>query len=162
MRDIVVGFSKSNKIGSRIIRAFQGSDFSHVYLKFYAKSFDRFLVYQASGLKVNFEGLGSFDSHSEVVKEFKIELSEEAYVKLMQFCIDNCGAKYSLRQLVGMSWVLVNRRLGKTVNNPLAEHDAYICSELAAAALNLVYPEKFKNLESVSPVDLYTEVCKWE
>lgn len=59
MEQITIGFSKSKKflpIGSWLIRAYMGTPYSHVYLKFYSQSLNRTLIYEAVGGGVRFIG----------------------------------------------------------------------------------------------------------
>jgi hypothetical protein len=135
MRKIVVGFSRprKTKLLSTIIMAVEQTNYSHVYVRLYSATYDRVMIYQASGLQVNFVGLTHFLEHNQIVDEFEFEITEEAYKKMMQFAIDQAGVAYGMKQLIGMAIRKFGRWSGLGFKNPWADgHATYVCSELAA------------------------------
>ncbi len=162
-KSIIIGFSTPRKwhVLPALIKFLEKTDFSHVYIKLKSESIDRELIYQASGLQVNFQNIASFNEKSKVIKEFEIELSEEAYIKVMQYMVDNVGKPYSIRQLLGMGIRKIASYLGCVISNPFKNaHDAFICSEIAADILGLAKNEAY-NSENVSPNDLYKVLTYW-
>lgn len=161
MTNLIVGFSKPSKLKliSYLITKLDGTDFSHVYIRLYSESLNRNLIYQASGLKVNFIGFNSFLSHNTVVASFKIKIMEEQKIKLLQKAIDYAERPYSIKQLIGLGFVRGCAFFGKRIKNPFYDGDqAFICSELVANLLvDLGY--EFEDLNNVSPKDIY-EVLK--
>ncbi len=129
MRKVIVGFSRPIEwhVLSATIMLVERTNYSHVYVRTRSDKYDRDLIYQASGLAVNFVGLDFFLSKNTIVDEFDFDVSDETYVKLMQFCIDNAGKPYGSKQLVGMGI----KKLG--FENPFRDgKQTYVCSEMAA------------------------------
>jgi len=153
MRKITVGFSRPKgkifPVFSWAIRAYQGwTDYSHTYVKFTSSSLGRDIVYQASGLQVNFIGSKLFYDHVHVIDEFEFEVTDEAYKKVMQFCIDNAGKPYSMRDIFA---ILLK------IDKLLDGNKKFICSELVAHILQdciNISCEKAPGL--VTPKDLYS------
>ena len=77
------------------------SPVSHAYIKFYSESYDRWLIYQASGTKVNFIGETLFDSTELIYKEFELPASGQ-WLRLKPYnsAIDKCGLPYSILQKI--------------------------------------------------------------
>jgi len=157
LMEISVGFSKSNKIGSRIIRFFEGTDFSHVYIKWTSSYLERDIIYHASGHSVGFITTENFLAlGNTVVLEREVELTEVTKKKIVQFCMDKASTPYGVKHLLGFGCVLVMKLFGKTIKNPFGDGaKTYICSELAAEILNIA-GYSVKNTEQVTPKGLYT------
>lgn len=125
---IVIGFSRPKawfEPFSWLIRLITWSPFSHAYIRYYNSYADRWTVFQASGLKVNFIGNKMFDSIEFVYVEFEIPISENTKRTTVQFAIDKCGSPYGLGQVFGDLWVLFMRAFGKKVKNPLASSSSF-------------------------------------
>lgn len=133
MRTIVFGFSKPRhwKPFAEIIKLVDNSYFSHSYVKFHSESLDRKLIYQASGTKVNFIGELRFLEDNETVAEYTFEVEDEIHTKILQWCVDNCGLKYSLKIALGLT---LYRILGKRTK--LLKDNGFVCSVLAAQLLD--------------------------
>jgi hypothetical protein len=101
MRTIVVGFSRPKKwnLLSWLIMKIQRTNYSHVYVKFYSNSLERELIYQASGLQVNFVGSILFYNHHLAVKEFELDVSDESHINALRFAVDKAGTPYSIKSL---------------------------------------------------------------
>lgn len=159
MRNIVIGFSKPKgkkfPIYSWIIRAFCQTPYSHVYLKIKTK-WDTNLIYQASGVQVNFMGEEFFNKHVEVIKEFSFEISEENYAEFMKFAITNSGAPYSLTEAVNMvTWKFFRKKLFKIEKE-------WVCSVLGGYVFDkYIATEKdiFDDHELITPKDVY-DACE--
>jgi hypothetical protein len=158
---IYLGFSKAKSkwaFLSKLIMWCQEVPFSHVYMRVDSQSLQRSLIYQASGLKVNFENKGIFDSHAQIVSEFELDVEQETYKKVMQFAIDNVGKPYSKKQLIGMAFVSLGRKMGLNLKNPYKDRrDAFICSELVADIIDIVDPSSDLALKSedLGPKEIY-------
>lgn len=138
MQTITIGFSRGRgfKPFSSLIRLYQGTEFSHVYLRRKSESYDAEYVYQASGHSVNFMGLEVFLENNIIIEEYTVNISDEAFARLMQFAIKKSGKKYSKRQIVG----IFLKNLGLNAIE-LKEDEAYICSELMAIILDDILGE---------------------
>ena len=149
MKTITIGFSTSHTLFSSLIRWFSSSKVSHTYIRMPLYSSCSELVFQASGLKVNIEGYKHFESHSTVVKEIELQISDEKYEELEVFMCDSLGKPYSIKQILGMVLVLVCRSVGCKIKNPFRDGDhSYVCVELVANILNI------PNAEDMTPQDL--------
>jgi len=147
---VTIGFSRSKKIMSKLIRWFTTSGVSHVYIKRSTPHVDpNFIVYQASGLLVNVENYDHFLTHAEPIKEFEMVLSDDKYAEAEAFLLRELGKPYSILQLLGMLWVILCRRFGARVKNPFRDGDhSYICVELVAKLLGI------QGAEEMTPQDL--------
>lgn len=153
MKRVVVGFSRPKKLNivSKLIMKMQGTDYSHAYLMFRSESLDRNLIYQASGLQVNFTGSQLFYEHHIVVKEFELLVSDESYKKALQFAVDKAGSPYSIKQLFSMLWYMLT---GHQVAGD--GRQAYVCSELVGQMLLEDFSiDLDKDLDLVTPKDLF-------
>jgi len=151
MKTISIGFSKSAKkfaIGSMAIRAYMQTDYSHVYIKFYSKSIDRILVYEAVGSGVRFIGQEKWKSHAKEMHSYDIEISDESYTKLMQYCVDNAGESYAFCQNLGV----VIAKVFKLSKNPFQEGQN--CSEVAGEILKLENFSISEDMNLITPKDI--------
>lgn len=158
MKKIIVGFSRPKKwnILSYLIMKFQRTNYSHVYVKFRSESLNRDLIYQASGLQVNFVGSSLFYEHHIVVGEFELEISAEIYKKTLQFSVDKAGSPYSMKQLFN---ILLYTFTGKSILKD--GRNAYICSELVGEILSDNFKIVIdKDLDIVTPKDIYKILSK--
>jgi hypothetical protein len=135
---IIFGFSRPKgwfQPFSWAIRFFTWSDISHAYVKFYSAKYDRWLIYQASGLAVNFVGDTEFISKEIVVEEYELDISIETKNKAVQYAIDQCGKSYGMLQILGLLLVVLADRIGIAIPNILYNNNTFVCSELAADVL---------------------------
>jgi len=153
MKYITIGFSrpkgKKFPIFSWGIRFFQGwTDYSHVYLKFSSNSLDRDIIYQASGTQLNFMGSKIFEDHAHMIEEFVLEINDTDYRSLLQFCIDNAGKPYSIRDILAI--LLKSRKL-------LDNESGFVCSNLMGYILqNYLKITLNKDYEMYTPKDIYS------
>jgi hypothetical protein len=151
MKTLTIGFSKSKKflpIGSWAIRAYMGTEYSHVYLRFYSESLSRSLIYEAVGKGVRFVGLPIWKQHSEEVKSYDIVVNDESYLKTLQYCVDNAGIEYGYLQNLG---VFISDILNLN-KNPLDKGKN--CSEAVAEMLHLEGYEINKEYNLITPLDI--------
>lgn len=134
MRKLIIGFSDGGNTLSALIKLTTKSKISHVFVMLTED--DETVIYQASGLTVNYENYKHFLSHEKIIELYSIDLTDEDYEKLNKFRLQNVGLPYAGRELVGFLWVLFCRQFGKKVNNPLSMGShAYICVDIAAVHL---------------------------
>jgi len=150
MRTITVGFSQSYKIGSKLIRLCTKSKISHCYLRIDYPKYVTTVVYHASGISVNFENYTHFLTHSNVVDEITIQVSEDDFETGVKFQLQEVGKPYAIRQLLGYSFVLIGKIFNMKIKNPLANGTkSYVCSELVMKFLNM------EESENLTPDELY-------
>jgi hypothetical protein len=165
MKTIEIGFTKPKKkfpIISWLIRLVQSTPFSHVYLSWYSQYLDRKIIYQASGTQVHFVSEKIFNKTQENVAVFKLKIEDDEYKKLVQFAIDEAGAAYGIKQLIGIGYVEIARYLGFNKKNPFADgKNSYVCSELVVRALCgipsvcAMIDAKLIDKDKVTPKDVY-------
>lgn len=152
MKKITIGFSKSTKkfaIGSVLIRWYMQTPYSHVYMKFDSPSLNRTLIYEAVGAGVRFIGSHRWKEHAEEVASFELEISDENYKKLMQFCVDNAGIEYGFYQNLGI--LLANM----CASNKNTLTDGINCSEAIGEILELEGYKIDKDLNLLTPKDIF-------
>lgn len=157
---IIVGFSSPRKfhVLSWIIKNVEHTDFSHVYIKIFSRSLDRYLVYQASGLAVNFCGQDTFYAHNRDIAEFAIPVTPEQKVEVLKKCVDLAGKPYGMKSLIGIGLVRLAGLVGWKIRNPFADGSkTYVCSECAATLL-VILGFKFDELDSTTPKDIYEKL----
>lgn len=158
MDKIIIGFSKGKGFVpiSWAIKCFEGTPYSHAYVKIEARSYDRTLVYEATGKGIYFKSLEDFNKRSEVIAEYEIEINLEQKKNLMQFCIDNSGKHYGKLQIVSILIKKSLEKLGIKIQNlfPNATNE-FICSELAAKCLEVINLKVADDLDLISPKDLH-------
>lgn len=152
MRKLKVGFSKGRTAISKAVCALDQSPFSHTFFSFRSDTYDRDLIYQANFLGVYFVNKTNFELHSDILAEIELEVSDELYAKIMQFCIDKTGTMYDFKGLLGKGLV----RLGILANNPWDDKLRSVdCSELVNAILIEAGIDTGLTTDSVSPKSIY-------
>lgn len=144
-------------IYSWLIRAIEGTPFSHVYV-WHETKYNVPIVYQASGHAVNFMSGNLFREHNEVVHEFAFEVSDLAFESYMLFALLNVGRPYSLKQAFG----ILLMRLFDLKRNPFSNGRAlFICTELVAVILNELMKFKLEEnfYDRAGPMDIY-KICE--
>lgn len=158
MESIIIGFSKPRSFGilAWLIMVVERSEFSHVYMKTYSKSLDRWLIYQASGTKVNFIGQEKFYEHNESVKEYLFDVNPESKTKFLVKAVDTVGTPYGVKQLIGIGLVRLGKVFGLKLTNPFRDNRAtYVCSELAAEVLEEITGINIgEDLDTIGPKEL--------
>jgi hypothetical protein len=147
---VTVGFSRGNTWLSKVICFMTKSNISHTYFRFHSEIPNMpDIIVQASGLMVNCVNEEVFESHSTIIEELDFIFEERQYDDLLRFIAVRLGKPYSVKHLLGMTWVLINRYFGKRIKNPFADGDhSYVCVELSAKGLNI------PNAEELTPQDL--------
>jgi hypothetical protein len=152
MKTATIGFSKSKKkfaIGGMAIRAFQHTTYSHVYLKFTSDSLQRVLIYEAVGGGLRFIGTKVWESHAEEVASFPIQISQDNYISLLQYCVDNAGTEYGFAQNLGVAIC----ELFRMKKNPFKTGKN--CSEVVSDILKLEGYKFDKESNLITPKDIY-------
>ena len=159
MRKITIGFSRPKarfQLFADAIMAVDGSNFSHAYVRFHMDSYDRDVVFQASGLKVNLIEWNNFQAIETVVKEFAIPTSNETQLYVVQFAIDNLGAPYDIAGIVDVAAEKFAKLFGKKIKPPVSQN-GYYCSELVAHVLEDFFAAKLTTdqVKRMTPTDVY-------
>ena len=164
METIYIGFSRPSgwfKPFSWAIRLLQWTSYSHVYIRVHSNSIDRDIIYQASGLQVNFIGLDLFKSKEIIIKEFPVQITPETKIKVLQYCTDMAGKPYGILEVFGFPWVIFNSFIGRHVNNPFSDGtNSFVCSEFVGDILKdfLGYP--LPDPQNLDPKQIYEYLNK--
>jgi hypothetical protein len=138
MKQMFIGFSRRRKFNlvSWLVRKVEGTEFSHVYVRFPSERLARNILYEASGTSVHFKAQWIFDRDNEVVEEYETLISEDTHVSVMRFCLDNAEVPYGLKSLFGFGIVKIASIFGIKIPNPFRDgRKTYVCSELVADIL---------------------------
>jgi len=156
---IKIGFSRPKawfKPGSWLIRLSEGTKYSHVYLS-WTTSVGVDIVYQASHTMVNFMSKVNFDKQALVIEEYETEISNEAYSRLLKYCLTNAGTDYGNNQILGIA---IQRIFGLK-KNPFSDgRDTQVCSELVGYVIkDYLHQDTALDLDSIGPRDINT-ICQ--
>jgi hypothetical protein len=160
MNTIIIGFSRPKawlRPFSWVIRLVTWAPYSHTYIRYDNAYTDRSIVFQASGLVVNFMGQTMFDTEEDIYAEFSVPVSAATKLLVIQNATDKVGSPYGVGQIVGFGWVLFMRIFGKKVNNPFASTSSFVCSELVADLLNEMNGSTLDS-STMTPKDIYNYV----
>ena len=146
---ITIGFSRPHKfkIFSCLIRLWEGTPYSHIFIRRHSKWLDSEYVYQASGLSVNFMGAKHFDSINKTIDAYELEFTDEQVKTVMQFAMKTAGKPYGMKQI----FAILLTRFGIKSKDWLDGEYSYICSELVAKIL-----QDYKDVRLDKPIDLVT------
>lgn len=132
MPKVVIGFSTSQIANplSWLIRTVDRVPFSHMYVRFYATSLDRVLVYHAAKHSLHFVEWERFKKTNKIIEELSFDCSPRQFVEIMQLCVDTAGIKYGMLTLIGIAIRIFGQRTGLWAQNPFKDgQKSYICSE---------------------------------
>lgn len=150
MKKLIVGFSSHPGIFSWAIKKVTCSHVSHAYICLPKFIDGEDMVFQASGLTVNYTNYNVFVKKSIVYEEYEMQVTDEQYDTAIKIMAEAAGKPYSVKEIFGYLYVLaMHEWFYKTVKNPFADGDkSYVCSELIAECLGA------KDPESLTPEDL--------
>lgn len=155
---LYVGFSKPTsplKVGSWLIRLWQGTTYSHTFLVFERTPHTPHMIVQASQQTVNMVARPWFFKSNQMVSMFQVEVSDQTYRDLWRRSISTLGAPYSALENLG---IVIAKVLGMD-ENPLSEGPlAYKCSELVYRSLKqegLAIPVKGKHPDLLDVRDIH-------
>ena len=98
-----------------------------------------------------------FNSLAVTVKEFSVNLEDGEAIPFMQFCIDNAGKPYGIKDIFGLAWVRICAIFGKKVTNPVNDgQNSWVCSEIGAFIVkNFAGANITEAIDEVTPLDLF-------
>jgi len=158
METIYIGFSHPIswfEPFSWAIRLMQWTSYSHVYIRVHSNELDRDIVYQASGLQVNFIGLNRFKTKEVIVKEFPLQITPETKKQVLQYCTDMSGASYGVLEVLGYPWVMINSLFGRQVHNPFGSTTSFVCSQFIGNILKDDLGDSLPNTNTLDPKQIY-------
>lgn len=165
MEIVYIGFTRPKSWFnpfSWLIRLVECTSYSHVYIRFSIE--DKNVVFQASGLLVNFIQWENFLKKESLIKEFKLEILDESRKKLIDYAFNELGTPYSIKEILGLVIVLIYRLFNKKITNPFADQEkSFFCSELAECVIaNFVDSSINLDPDTALPKDIYEYLDKYE
>lgn len=138
MKKLRIGFSKPKDkwlpIFSWAIRLYEGTPYSHVYIRWQTK-WNTWLCYHAASVMIHFLGESSFAKHLTIVEEFEFEITDSQFDRLMSFCTKYVGEDYALFEVLMIPvWDFLSKR-GQTVPTLANSTNKQYCAELVMRAL---------------------------
>jgi hypothetical protein len=148
MKKIIIGFSCNSGFFSKAIRFLTNSNISHTYIKIPVPDFNTNIIFHAQGFNVHYINESNFLKKNTVIEEVEVEVSDEQFIEAERVRVEECGKPYSYSEIVGFLWVLLNKKVGRKVENPFYNTSAYICVELVCRGLGI------KDKTTLTPGDL--------
>lgn len=130
MTNIYIGFSipKKFKVGAHILAWWMNKEYDHAYLRFESSSIPS-TIYQASHGMVHFREYDNFQSDNKVIKEYKIQVSDELKLEMLIKCIKLAGEPYAYVDLLKIPISeIIHEWFGYVV--PFKDTKGYVCSAL--------------------------------
>ena len=158
MRHIKIGFSKSKKkfaIMSWLIRLYQCTKFSHVYIRIATPFLGSDTITHASEGKILRMSEYQFDKRHETVEEIEIQIDDENFKKMILELHKASGDDYGMMQNVGIVIVDMLNFFNIKIKNPWQQ--GWNCSEFVCIMLQKSNPEIVKNIDpqTVTPKQIY-------
>lgn len=158
MKSLIIGFSKPKKLSLHgwIIEKIDGTLFDHAYIKFNLDKIQRDIVFQSIAIGVQLVSKSHFEGLCKPVEEYELDITEDQFISMFQFCIDKAGKPYGLLDVIGLGISKLLYKIGIKKSNPFYEGDAnYFCSQIVMQCLNIIDPIRFNlNADNTSPSDL--------
>jgi len=126
---MIIGFSTTDKLVSKILRRITRSEASHSYVLFQVAG--ETMVIHANQQGVNCDYYNKFCRKNKIVVEYKLLITKDAEQCALSHAIRLLDKKYDFGSIIGFGWVLLNRVFGRRVKNPFPSRSAYQCSEFA-------------------------------
>lgn len=122
---------------SWIIKAIEGTNFSHVVIRIDA-GINREFVYHSHMTGLNFLSKKLYNKRYQTVEKYEFQITKDQRKKLITWFLDKAGESYPMLELIGMLFVRFWERLfKKQIRNPLGTTKMY-CSEAAIRALKII------------------------
>lgn len=138
MKTVIVGFSSHPGLFSSAIKFVTNSEVSHTYIRIPVPEYNDSMIFQASGLTVNYTNFNVFKEKSTVIEEYEIEVSEDIFAFGEMLRVMEAGKPYGMKEIFGLLWVLAMRGFGVKVKNPFRDgSSSYICVELVMMCVGL-------------------------
>lgn len=130
---MIVGFSTTNKIMSRIIKWATRSKASHSYVLVTIAGEP--IVIHANAHGVNCDHYNKFKKDKKIVVEYKLLIDENKEKQAIATAVRLLDQPYDFLSIVGFGWVLLWKTFGCKVKNPFPNRSAYQCSEFALTVM---------------------------
>jgi hypothetical protein len=156
MRRLIIGLSRPTtwKPFSWAIQTALNTDYDHAYIQLEFPEYGRDIIFQASGLEVNFMSLDIFNSKETITNEWAVEVTDKQYIQIMNFFFSVVGRPYSIMDIVAIALFKI---FGKKLLRGDGEK-AFICSELVGYTMilaGIMKKEDEKSMDYFMPTDVY-------
>lgn len=156
--NVIIGFSRPNsfKLHGLLIEKIDDAPFDHAYMRVTMSKIDRELIFQSIAVGVQIVSEKQFRSISTPVEEYALDITDEQFINLIRFCIDNAGKPYGILDVIGLGIARILQKLGLKAKNPFNQGNKNaFCSQLIAEALKNIDPNDFNiDPDNVSPRNL--------
>lgn len=161
---VTIGFSKPRHknfpLFSWLIRLFEGTPYSHVYLKWYSEHLQMYLVYHAAGSSMHFLGPARAEVELQPIREYELDVTPEMKRLMVVYCVSKAGTPYGLRTVVGIA---LKRLLGTSKNVFADGEKTQFCSEFISRILSTYFHVELpKDPDSMGLKDLEGLLIKLE
>lgn len=138
MKKLTVGFSRPKNsafpIFSWAIRAYEGTPFSHVYVR-WQTSVGPSICYHAAHATLHFLSDSQFEKQITTVDSFEFEVTDEQYSRLLKYCLETCGNDYALVGVLAIPFIdLFGLKKNPFGGGPLEQY----CAELVYRILGVM------------------------
>lgn len=138
---------------SWLIRAVEGTKYSHVSLAWVVPNASVKIVVEAGGQKVRFFNYDLWSARNETVHELPMFVTKKEFAALQRWALTLVGTDYGVLQLLGIGLV----RLFGLRKNPFANgRKSQVCAELVGQFLqDIIKWDITIDLEIAGPKDIY-------
>lgn len=133
-----VGFStRKRSFISRLIKLVEGSEFSHVYLKYYIPEYNEWAIYHASSTLIHLIPEHRFLERNNIVYEYEFTASPGECRQMVKSSFNKLGVPYAWFQIIGMLGIRILKLwFNWRVRNPFGDGErSQVCSELVYYSL---------------------------
>lgn len=151
---MIIGFSTTDKIMSKIIKWATRSKASHAYIIIEVAGEP--VVIHSNQHGINCDHYNKFVRGKKIISEYSLLINIDKEQLATSYAIRMLDEPYDFLSVIGFGWVLLCRALGYKVKNPFPNKSAYQCSEFALNVLRKAGLGGLDNLsrERVAPEDL--------
>lgn len=153
MRTVKIVFTKSKKklpIGAWLIRLWTWKSYSHVALEVPIGFLKRPMYFQANEGKVNYEYGDHFDKEHQIVKRYRIKVSDPVYNFMKKERMMSAGENYGHLQNLGIVLTDIAKLFGIKLKNPWKK--GRNCSEIIYSKILLpMFPDLSYDPETIKP-----------
>ncbi len=128
---LIVGFSTTNSLVSRVIRWFVKDKVSHTYIKFYDEFLGAWLIMHADWPGVIIEDAELFEIHNTVIEEYEID--DPRLKATLRKNLRHLRKKYDYWNTIGWAWVITFKRWSKKkFRNLMDDPKKLMCTDFVA------------------------------
>lgn len=132
---IVVGFSKTRSIPSKLIRWFLGTSFSHCYIRLWDPFWKTEQIFHSDFPGVVLTNAKIFEKENFPIEEFEVD--DEKLLESLRKNYNLLGTKYDYSALFGWGWTIAFQKwIKKKIEKPFDDPKEILCVEFVIKVLN--------------------------